>query len=478
MTTDATARLDPALIKLAGIVVLGAMAAILDLTIVNVGIDTLQREFGVDVSTVQWVTTGYALAMAIVIPLTGWAVERFGGRRMWLLSLGLFLCGSALCGAAWSIESLIAFRILQGIGGGMLLPLAQTILTQAAGPENRMRIMPFVAVPAQLAPIVGPVLGGLLLGHASWRWIFYVNVPVCLLAIAVAWRGMPRTDVRGEHRLDVRGLALLSPALALIVYGFSEAGTQGGFGDLHVLLPLAAGLLLLAAFAVHALRARIEPLIDLRLLRVRGFATSSAVLFASGVSLFGALLLLPLYYQQVRGASALEAGLALAPQGLGTMVAMVLVSRLADRVGLRTTAMAGIALVALATVPYALAGTGTSEALLGASLFLRGAGLGAALVPVMSAAYVGLPAAAIPRATSGVRIAQQVGGALGTAVLAAVLQNHLPAQPDPGAMAAAFGATFWWTVGFTALAFVPATLLPSGREERAPERPQAAPAPA
>jgi MFS family permease len=126
--------------------------------------------------------------------------------------------GSALCGAAWSIDSLIAFRILQGLGGGMLLPLAQTILTQAAGPENRMRIMPFVAVPAQLAPIVGPVIGGLLLGHASWRWIFYVNVPVCLFAIAIAWRGMPRTEVRGEHRLDVRGLSLLSPALALVVY--------------------------------------------------------------------------------------------------------------------------------------------------------------------------------------------------------------------------------------------------------------------
>jgi EmrB/QacA subfamily drug resistance transporter len=416
--------------------------------------------------------------MAMVIPVTAWAIERFGGRRMWLLALSLFLAGSALCGAAWSIDSLIAFRILQGLGGGMLLPLAQTILTQAAGPENRMRIMPFVAVPAQLAPIVGPVIGGLLLGHASWRWIFYVNVPVCLFAIAMAWRGMPRTEVRGDHRLDVRGLALLSPALALVVYGFSEAGRDGGFGAASVLLPLAAGVALLCAFAVHALRARIEPIIDLRLLRVRGFATSSAVMFASGVSLFGALLLLPLYYQQARGASALEAGLLLAPQGLGTMVAMIVVSRLADRFGLRAIALAGMALLTAATVPYALAGPDTSEALLSVSLFFRGAGLGAALVPVMTACYVGLPDTAIPRATTGVRIFQQVGGALGTAVLAVVLQHHLTGASDPAGVADAFGATFWWTVGFTVLAFIPAALPPSGREESGPEPARAAPAPA
>jgi EmrB/QacA subfamily drug resistance transporter len=477
MSKPAADRLDPALIKLAGIVVLGAMASILDLTIVNVGLDTLQREFGVAVSTVQWVTTGYALAMAIVIPVSGWAIERFGGRRMWLLALGLFLVGSSLSGLAWSIESLIAFRIVQGLGGGMLLPLAQTILTQAAG-RDRLRIMPFVAVPAQLAPIVGPVIGGLLLGHASWRWIFYVNVPVCLLAIALAWRGMPRTEVRGDHKLDVRGLALLSPALALVVYGFSEAGTHGGFGAAAVLLPLAAGVALLAAFAVHALRARIEPIIDLRLLRVRGFATSSAVMFASGISLFGAMLLLPLYYQQARGASALEAGLLLAPQGLGTMVAMLVVSRLADRVGLRAVALAGMALVTAATLPFALAGADTSEALLSVALFVRGAGLGAALVPVMAACYVGLPSAAIPRATSAVRIAQQIGGALGTAALAVVLQHHLPAQPDATGIADAFDATFWWTLGFSALAFIPAALLPTGREETGPEPARAAPAPA
>jgi EmrB/QacA subfamily drug resistance transporter len=457
-----SSRLDPALMKLALIVVLGAMAAILDLTIVNVAIDTLQRDFHADVSTVQWVSTGYALAVSLVIPVTGWAVERFGSRRLWLIALTVFVVGSSLCGLAWSIGSLIAFRILQGIGGGMLLPLAQVILTQAAGRDRIGRIMPFVAVPAQLAPILGPVIGGLIVGHISWRWVFYVNVPVCLAAIIAAWRGMPRTEVRGGHRLDVRGLALLSPALGLIIYGFSEAGSHGGFARGQVLTPLLAGVALLAGFTVHALRTS-NPIVDLRLFRARGFATSSAIMFASGISLFGALLLLPLYYQQARGASPLEAGLLLAPQGLGTMLAMVVAARLSDRLPPRPIALVGMALVTLATVPYAV-WPNASEGLLSLAMVLRGAGLGAALVPVMTASYIGLPDSAIARATTGVRIFQQVGAALGTAVLAVILQHSLRSG---GSVADAFGATFWWTVGLTAVAFVPAALLPGRAAVRA-----------
>jgi EmrB/QacA subfamily drug resistance transporter len=458
--------------------VLGSVMSVVDTTSVNVALHDLARDFGVSITEVHWVASGYLLALAIAIPLAGWASERFGAKRVWMTSVALFLAGSMLAGLSWSLGSLIAFRLLQGFGGGMIIPVGMSMLARAAGPGRLGRVMSVIGIAQLIGPVLGPVLGGLLVEGPGWRWIFYVNVPVCLLAIALAWRGMPRTDVRGDHRLDIRGLALLSPALALVVYGFSEAGTHGGFGDASVLLPLAAGVVLLIGFGVHALRTRIEPIIDLRLLRVRGFATSSAVMFASGVSLLGAMLLLPLYYQQARGASALEAGLLLAPQGLGTMAAMVVVSRIAERIGLRAVALAGMALVTLGTVPYALAGPDTSEALLSVALFVRGAGLGAALVPVMAACYVGLPSAAIPRATSGVRIAQQIGGALGTAVLAVVLQHHLPAQPDATGIADAFDATFWWTLGFSALAFIPAALLPTGREETGPEPARAAPAPA
>ena len=460
--------LDPALVKLALVIVVGVVAAILDLTIVNVAIDTLQRRLHTSVSTIQWVSTGYLLAVAMTIPVSGWAFQRFGARRSWMVSLIIFVTGSALCGVAWSTGSLIAFRVFQGIGGGMLLPLAQTILANAAGRERLARIVPFIAIPSQAGPVFGPVIGGLILSNVSWRWIFYVNVPVVLVALVLAWRTVPETEINADRRIDLRGLALLSPALALLVYGFSEAGVTGGFDHTQVIASLAAGLAILAGYCVHALRSRVEPILNLRFLRFRGYATSSAMMFLSGVTLFGGLFLLPLFYQQARGASALQAGLLLAPQGLGVAIGSLGAGRLVGKLGLnvRLVAVTGMLLLSLATVPYVLASAHTSEVVLSIVLVVRGAGLGLALIPITTAAYVGLPHSAIPSVTTGVRIFQQVGGALGTAVLAVILQHAISASPY--AIAHAFDATFAWVLGLTALSFVPALLLPgSGSDARA-----------
>jgi EmrB/QacA subfamily drug resistance transporter len=462
-------RLDPALLKLAGIVLVGAVAVQLDMTIINVAIDTLGRDLHAALSTIQWVSTGYLLAVAVMIPLTGWSVDRFGSKPMWMLSLAFFLGGSVLCGVAWSAGSLIAFRVVQGIGGGMMLPLLSTILAQAAGPQRLGRLAAAIAVPALVAPIVGPVIGGLILDGLSWRWIFFINVPVCLTALVLAWRYMHVPTERGEHPLDVLGLALVSPGLAAIVYGLSEAGTRGGFAGSHVIIPLAVGVALLAGFAFHALRTRIEPLIDLRLFRVRSFTAAAGLMFLGGLSIFGAMLLLPLYYQQARGQSALDAGLLLAPQGLGMMIALPIVGRLTDRIGPRPIVLVGMALATLGTIPYAQVGADTSEVALGAWLVVRGAGLGAIFVPAMAASYYGLRIDEYPRATSAVRSFQQVGASFGTAVLAVILQHQSRGAVGAAGLADAFGHTFWWAVGFTALAFIPALLLPSVRREPAIE---------
>ncbi|RKQ91904.1 EmrB/QacA subfamily drug resistance transporter [Solirubrobacter pauli] len=461
--TDDT-RLTPELLRLSGVLLLGAIAAILDTTIVAVAIDRLGAELDTTISTIQWVSTGYLLALTVAIPLTGWAVGRFGGRTMWLFSLTGFLGGSVLCGLAWSAESLIVFRVVQGLGGGMLVPLMQSILAQAAGPKRIGRAMGIVAIPAQLGPILGPVIGGLIVDGASWRWIFFVNVPVCLAALFLAWRWMPhdRAEDRRATRLDFAGLALLSPALAGIVFGLSRAGDAGGFGAAQVLIPLGLGLTLLAVFVVHALRTRAEPIIDVRLLRVRSFAAASGLMFALGGSLFGAMFLLPLFEQIARDRSALEAGLLLAPQGAGTMIALVVAGRLSDRVAPRGLVLTGLALGTLSTLPYALVTTGTSEVLLGAALFVRGVGLGLAIVPVMSSFYADVPRAAIPGATASMRIIQQIGGSLGTAVLAVILQHALA---DSTSATDAFGTTFWWTVGLAGAALVPALLLPGRRPQ-------------
>jgi EmrB/QacA subfamily drug resistance transporter len=458
---------------------LGAFTVQLDSTMTNVAVNTLLHQFDSTLSTIQWVGTGYLLAMITMIPLTGWAVERFGTKAMWTFSIAGFLVGSLLSGLAWSAGSLIAFRIVQGIGGGMLVPLAQTILAQAAGPDRLGRVMAAVGIPAMLGPILGPILGGLIVTDLTWRWIFFINVPLCLVALLLARRVMPNTKPSTPARLDALGLVLLPPGCAAIVFGLAQAGLHGRFTDRAVVIPIVAGLLLLAGFAVHALRTRTEPLIDLRLFRTRTFAVSSAVVFLSGLALFGAIILLPLYHQQVRGTSALRAGLLLAPQGAGMALALVIAGRLTDRIGPRPIVLTGLTLAAAGTLAYTQVAADTSQLLLAAALVITGAGMGATIVPVLAAPYRGLPAAAIPRATSAIRIFQQLGGAFGGAVLAVVLERQIADHifTGPG-VAAAFGATFWWVLAFIAVAALPALLLPGARSATAATGGQTAPTPA
>src|SRR5689334_7657003 len=262
--------LDRGVWMVAIVVVLGAIMSILDVTVVNVAINTLARDFATPLTTIQWVATGYTLALATVIPLTGWAADRFGTKRLYMLSIAMFLAGSMLSGLAWSAGSLIAFRVLQGLGGGMLMPAGMTILTRAAGPQRVGRVMSIIGVPMLLGPIVGPILGGYLVDNVSWRWIFFINIPIGISALALSLRVLPR-DVTSRHeRFDALGLALLSPGLALFIYGLAKSSGNGGFGSSAVLVPGLAGVALLAAFVVHALRTN-DPLIDMRLFANRTF---------------------------------------------------------------------------------------------------------------------------------------------------------------------------------------------------------------
>jgi EmrB/QacA subfamily drug resistance transporter len=465
------------ILALAAVVVLGAITTVLDATIVNVAVPTLGREFGTQIATIQWVSTAYLLAFASVIPLTGWASERVGVKPLWLGALGLFMLGSLLAGLSWSIGSLIAFRVVQGLGGGMIMPLGQTILARAAGPRRMGRVMSVVGIPLLLAPVVGPVIGGAIVGAASWRWIFFVNLPVGVLALALAARLLPSAPRPPRHRLDALGLGLLSGGIAVFVYGLAEVGRHGSVTAALPLAALLGGALLVALFALHALRAA-EPLLDVRLFARRGFGAAAATNLVLGIALFGVALLLPLYFQILRGEDALHTGLLLVPQGAGAAVAIAIAGALTDRLGARRVVPVGVLLALAGTGAYTQIGASTGYAYLAAALFLVGAGLGATITPSLAAAFRDLDHAEMAGATTAINVVQRLAASIGTALLAVVLQRALPqlhggigaaaalAAHDPAAgprIAHAFAVTFSVAFALTAVALVPALLLP-GRE--------------
>ncbi|MGN6128471.1 MAG: MFS transporter, partial [Humibacter sp.] len=329
---------------------------------------------------------------------------------------------------------------------------------------NLGRIAATVGLPAMLGPILGPAVGGIILNWLDWRWIFWVNVPFCVGGLILAWRMLPR-DVLSKvrARLDVVGMVLLLPALVALLLGLSNSAGSDGFTATDAWLPLAIGAVLLAAFVIHALRARDRALVDIRLLRHRSVWAASSLLFLSGLAAYGIMLLLPLYLQDLRGADVLAAGLFLVPQGIGTLASRSLAGRVTDRIGPRWVGVAGFAIVGLATIPFAFSTATTNEWLLMAVLFVRGFGLGAVVLPLMVASYQGLDRADIQHSSIITRTAQQLGGSFGTAILAVVLQSALTANASAGTagVADAFDQAFWWSIGFSGLAMLLALALPS-----------------
>ncbi|WP_328608590.1 DHA2 family efflux MFS transporter permease subunit [Amycolatopsis sp. NBC_00345] len=453
-------RLGRPLIRLALVLVLGGIAPLLDTTIVTVALPQLAAQFHAGVADVQWVTTGYLLALAVTIPVTTWATDRIGGRRLWLLGLALFLAGSVAAGLAWDLPSLVAFRAVTGVGAGILQPVLQTILVGAAGPRKLGRVLTIVTLVVLIGPIAGPLTGGALVTTAGWRSIFFVNVPVCVAAFALALAYVPADAPARRRRLDGPGLLLLGPALVGLIYALTETAEGGGFGEPKIIGPLAVGAALLAVFTVRSVRLKARACLDLSLFRVRSFAAAAAVLFFSGLSLYGAMFLLPLYHQRAGGMDALAAGLFLGLQGVGSLLTRW-VGAAVDRTGPRWFAVIGVTLAAVATLPYVFAGTHPSLVLLGAALVVRGGALSMANVAVMSGAFRDVPRDRLPDASALVRVLQQLGGSFGTAVLATVLTRS-------GGATGAFGTAFLCAVALTALAVVPALLVPGRDGHRVP----------
>lgn len=471
--TESTA-VDPAVWRTVGVVLVGALAVLFDTTIVAVALHTLSIELNAPISTIQWVTTGYLLALAVVIPITGWAQRVLGAKRLWLVALGIFLIGSILSSLAWSAGSLIAFRVVQGVGGGVMMPLMSTLVMQAAGGRNLGRVMSVVSLPAVLGPILGPVLGGVILQNLHWSWMFWVNVPFCVAGIVLAAIFMPKDGPVTRAPFDVVGFVLMDLGLVGVLWGLSNTGNDVGFGRGDVLWPLLSGIVLLAAFVVWALRRGAEALLDLALLRHWPLASSSLLLFLSGITLYGAMLLLPLYFQQLRGMTPLMAGVLLIPQGVGTFLSRSIAGRLSDTMSARWLAVAGFAIVATGTLPFAFATGQTSETWLMAALLVRGFGLGAVTVPLMALGFRGLQRSEIPDASIITRIATQLGGSFGGAVLTVILTGTVAGATTAAAVTAGFQQSFWWAMGFTVAGMLISLALP-GRLPDQGGRPRTAP---
>lgn len=453
-------RIDPSVWKISAVALFGALLSQLDATIVNVSLSNLASDLKCSLSTIQWVTSGYLLALTLVLPLNGWLVDRIGAKALYLWCFSAFTLSSALCGLAWSASSLIAFRVLQGISGGLLAPMAQMMVARAAG-KHMARVAGYMSLPVLLAPMLGPIIAGAILQHASWRWLFLVNLPVgalaCLLAVLFLPRDRPEAAPR---KLDWLGLALLSPGLVLFLYGSERFGQTAGRAI------LLSGLTMMAAFLWLARRKGNDALIDLRLFKGRVLSAAAITQFLSNGVMFAGQMLIPAFLIQACGRTPAEMGWMLAPLGLGMMTANPLMGTLTDRFGIRRVSAGGALLTFLATTSFLyLAIRGLDLFVLLPALFFRGMGLGAVGLPSLTAAYASVRRRDLPMATTSLNIVQRLGGPIITTLCASILTWRLGTQVADGAVSSAYVWAFLLLCCIHALTFIAAIRLPLRRED-------------
>jgi len=494
------ARFDYKWVALA-VVLAGTIMTILDSTIVNIAIPTLQTDLhAASYSDIAWVVTGYLLAQGAVIPMTGWATDRFGTKRLYLITIALFTLASMACGIAQSLPELIFFRVLQGIGGGMLMPIGMTIILQAVGPQQMGRVMGIFGVPMLLAPALGPVLGGWFVQDFTWRLIFYVNVPIGIIGFIAASRYLIEGRVTRGLRLDGFGMLTATPAVVALMYAVDRSTVLGWSSSLvlsllavaavffaafvlsqlrhrrlatQLMLPLAAGTLI-AGFVFGAghgwasidsltmfgaavlagigvplgIRGTTEPLLHLELFKDRTFSWAMVLSVIVVTVMFGSMLLIPLYLQEVHGYNALQTGLLLLPQALTAAVAMPVGGLLTDRIGPRPVVITGMLLLAIGSVLLAQIQTDSPISLVIGALLLRGFAMGFSMMPTMSAALARVPRQYTSRASSITNSLQRIGSSVGIAVLVTILvaqfavsASSTPCNPSPQVVGAIATAT-------------------------------------
>jgi EmrB/QacA subfamily drug resistance transporter len=476
-------------------IILGTFMVILDNTVVNVALPQLGRVFNTDLTLLQWVITAYFLAQAAVIPLAGWLSDRFGAKRIYLISIVLFTAGSALCGMATTGEMLVATRVIQGLGGGMLMPIGMAVVYRLTPPERRGQVMAMFGLPLMVAPALGPVLGGYLVEFASWRWIFLLNVPIGVLAMIVGLRALPDLPAgRAAGALDTLGIVLGPLAFASLSFGISES-TNSGWTGAPTVIGVAVGLTALGLFIWRELSFA-HPLLELRVFRSRDFTLAIVTQWAAFGAMFGSFFLVPMFLQQVRGYGSFETGLITLPQALASAALMQVGGRLFDRVGARPPVLVGLATVGLSMwLMTRITGTTTLFEMI-LPLMLMGAGMGLMMMSLNTHMLNSAPRELTSRVTALSQALQNVVSSLAIATFATVLQARMlvrtaetmPAgggQPAPQALveasASAFGDVYVTALGVVAVAWLLAWTLRRAQPvvvAASPAAGQAVPAPA
>ncbi|MGZ3608861.1 MAG: DHA2 family efflux MFS transporter permease subunit [Ktedonobacteraceae bacterium] len=411
---------------LAMVVILGVFMSILDQTIVNIAIPRLQSAFGADIHEVQWVLTAYIVAQGVAVPTAAYFADTLGIKRFYIISLALFTLGSALCGLAWSLPILIVFRVLQGLGGAALFPLSITLLFREFPPAERGTAMGFFGVPALLAPALGPTLGGYLVTFVGWQAIFFINVPIGILAVTLSVILIREYRPEGQRHFDVVGFIFVSLGLIALLYGLSSASTDG-WGSSTVIGFLSVGFLSLAIFtAAELLIANRggQPLLDLRLFTNGPFRAGIIANFFVIFALFGGLFLFPLYLQNTRGLSAFQSGLILLPQALAAMVSTIIGGLLVDRIGVRAVMIPGLLILGYATWQLTFISVDSPYGWLQLMFVLRGIALGLTVQPLTVAMMSMISPRQLAQASSLSTVARAVASSLGIAILATVVQTQ------------------------------------------------------
>ncbi len=418
-----------------GVVFVSAMFMnIMDITIVNVALPTIGRDFHIEPTAVDGVVIAYLVSLAVFIPASGWLGDRFGGKRVLLLAIVVFTLGSVLCGLAQNMTELVVFRVLQGAGGGMMAPVGMAMLYRVFPPAERVRAASIMTVGTTLAPAIGPVLGGFLVTDFSWRWVFFVNLPIGIVAVIFGALFLERTGTIDAGRFDVPGFVLGGAGLGLLMYGVSE-GPLKSWSSTDVIASCVTGAVLLGIFVVVELRTT-RPMVDLRLLSGRLFRSTNVVMFLAAAAFLGMLYLIPLYFQDARGLSALQSGLSTFPEAFGVMIGAQFASRLIyARIGPRrhiTGGLLGLVVCLLALTQITVT---TNLWFIRALMFLLGWMMAQVMVPNQAASFAMITPESMGRASTFFNTMRQVGSATGVAILSTVLIGVGSTQASGGSTA-------------------------------------------